>query len=159
MIARRGFLAGSAVLGASLAVPPALHAQSIASAKPILLHDALTADGASFARSASALALAAHDTSRDVAPLFYGSLRKELRGPAKLIAGVSRYADFTVASGIAREFGFTDQLVMTRQDGSRKLSRLARLTWSGESFGPLLRDTALQLAEQDSQFWVFSKPA
>lgn len=138
MIDRRFFLGSSAALGAAglLGLPGWNAGQPFP--QVTLLFDGLTPDGRDFAAHVRALGFDPRDTGRDVAGLLYGPLRRRLASPDAIFAGVTRYADFTVAAGISRERG----LKPGDQTGD---------------LGGLLRQVADRAADGDSHFWIFAR--
>lgn len=105
-VTRRTFVLGTAAFGAALALPgPGAKATATANRHVLALFDGELEDGRRFAALATSAGHTAQDTGRDLAPLLYGRRRDWARDPQVVLAGVTRYADFHVASGIARENG------------------------------------------------------
>jgi len=103
-VTRRAFVMGTVALGA-IGGTPALGASATPDAGALALFDGDTEDGRRFAALAASAGLLAQDTGRDLAPLLYGERRDWARAPEAILIGVTRYADFHVAAGIARERG------------------------------------------------------
>jgi hypothetical protein len=68
-----------------------------------VLYDAMLPWAAAFVERLRERGIYARDTGRDVARLVYGPLSGWADDPDARLAGITRYADFVVASGIAAE--------------------------------------------------------
>ncbi len=116
MIARRDLLKSGAVLGAAAASVGAVYAPASAAAQPAFgFYDAHLADGQRFALLARQLGMESRETGRDMATILYGDMRDWAEHRDTLFMGLTRYADFTVASGIAREHGRSMVLAIQRR--------------------------------------------
>lgn len=113
-VTRRTFTLGSAVLGVGATIP--LAAARAASVPPaLLLFDSAIEDGRRFAALARSAEQMPRDTGRDLAQLLYGEWRDWARNPDAVMVGVTRYADFQVAAGIARENGRSVRAALVRE--------------------------------------------
>lgn len=101
-------------LGAAVGTP-ALGAGTRPSAPTLALFDGEIEDGRRFAAQAAAAGHIVQDTGRDLAPLLYGERRDWGRDPHSMLIGVTRYADFQIASGIAREQGHSVIAALARE--------------------------------------------
>lgn len=124
VVTRRAFVAGAAALGAVAGVP-AVGARAAPKPRMLALFDGELVDGRRFAALAAFAGQAAQDTARDLAPLLYGERRDWAHDPSTVLAGVTRYADFHVASGIAREQGRTVIAVFTRDEEGEAVRMIA----------------------------------
>ena len=120
MIARRELLKSGAALGAAAVAGGAMSAPVSAAASPAFgFYDAQLEDGQRFALLARQLGITSRDTGRDMATILYGDMRDWAERRDTLFLGLTRYADFSVAAGIAREHGRSMVLaVQRRADGS-----------------------------------------
>jgi len=112
-VTRRTFVIGGMALGGAIGMPAV--ATSAPGGPPLLLFDGGIVDGRRFAAAAASSGQVAQDTGRDVAHLLYGGRRDWARDPYVILAGVTRYADFQVASGIAREQGRSVVAALARE--------------------------------------------
>ena len=123
-VTRRAFVLGTVALGA-VAGAPALGARAASSLQILALFDGDIEDGRRFAALAASVRQVARDTARDLAPLLYGEWRDWARDPSTVLVGVTRYADFHVASGIAREQGRSVIAAFVREKRGREACLIA----------------------------------
>jgi len=112
-VTRRAFVTGGVALVGSVGMP-AMAVTSTQDGPTLLLFDGRIEDGRRFAARSASVGQVAQDTGRDLAHLLYGERRDWARDPKAMLAGVTRYADFQVASGIAREQGRTVLVALAR---------------------------------------------
>jgi len=124
-VTRRAFVVGSAVLSAGAAIPAMALAESEDHTGMLALFDGRIEDGRRFAAMAGSAGYTAQDTGRDLAQLLYGTRRDWATDGSTILAGVTRYADFQVASGIAREQGRTVLAAVAREKTGGALQLIA----------------------------------
>ncbi|MXO66827.1 hypothetical protein [Altericroceibacterium endophyticum] len=125
MIARRDFLKAGAALSVSAVTASAIHfSHAAGSTNAFAFFDRNMPDGQRFALLAEQIGMDRRDTGRDMAALLYGEMRDWTEREGTLFLGVTRYADFTVASGIARENGRSMLAAVQRREGPEDLQWL-----------------------------------